>query len=138
MIGAGGGNGSQSRKIGLRVQILVNGTLRFLPVAAPALIASLKGRPKHLIINRIPLHTAETYFTLQSIGSAVCPYRIEAEKSFIDALAHIGYRVIDRWRVPDLKCEIPFFPRYSVDGYSGFCFERTCGEDMHVSPSSAP
>lgn len=118
--------------------MLVNGALQFLPVAAPALIASLKGRPKYLIINRIPLHTTDTYFTLQSIGSACCPYRVEAEKSFIDALARIGYRVVDRWRVPDLKCEIPFFPRYSVDGYSGFFFERTCVEDTHLSPSSAP
>lgn len=104
--------------------LLANGALQFLPVTTPELVVSLKAQPKYMIVNRMPLHPTESFFTLQAIGSAFCPYRIDAEADFVNAIASLGYRAVDRWQVPELKCVIPFFPHHSVNGYAGFCFER--------------
>ena len=104
--------------------LLFNGALQFLPVRLSQLIATLASRPHHLLINRLPLHPSKDYFTLQSIGSAFCPYHIAAEPKFVDEVTSLGYELVDRWRVPELRCRIPFVPPgHSIDGYMGFHFK---------------
>ncbi len=104
--------------------LLSNGALQFLPVTLSGLMATLAGRPRHLLINRFPLHPSKDYFTLQSIGSAFCPYHVAAEPKFLDEVTSLGYELVDRWRVPELRCRIPFVPPgHSIDGYAGFHFK---------------
>ena len=76
--------------------------------------------PRHLLVNRLPLHPHESFFTLQSTGFAFCPYRVQSEARFVVSLAALGYSVVDHWNVPELSCQIPFAPERSFKGYQGF------------------
>ena len=78
-----------------------------------------------MILNLTPLHERHSFFTLQSVGTAFCPYRITSAPSFLASFDELGYALVDQWDNPDKKCTIPFFPEHSVDGYHGFYFKRS-------------
>jgi putative methyltransferase (TIGR04325 family) len=101
------------------------GSLQYLEYTLHDLLAGLDRLPKHLLLNSVPIHTSASYFTVQNMGTACCPYRITAEREFVDGLKAMGYTMQDRWENPHRSCEIPFHPERSLDRYFGFCFSRT-------------
>lgn len=101
-----------------------SGSLQYLPQTLAEILARLKQAPHHLLINLLPLHPRNDYFTLQNIGTAFCPYRISAEPSFMRALTGLGYQLVDRWQNLEKACPIPFHPDHSLDRYHGFYFRR--------------
>ena len=105
--------------------LIALGSLQYLPETLASRLAKLQKPPRHLILNLTPLHEQNSYFTLQSVGTAFCPYRITAIPTLLKALEELGYASVDHWENPDKKCSIPFFPRHSLDRYHGFYFERT-------------
>ncbi len=72
----------------------------------------------------MPLHERHSYFTLQSVGTAFCPYRITATAEFLKGYDDLGYALVDTWENPDKKCEIPFHADRSLERYHGFYFRR--------------
>jgi putative methyltransferase (TIGR04325 family) len=98
------------------------GSLQYLEETLAERLARLKNMPRHLILNLTPLHHKHSYFTLQSIGTAFCPYRVTSVGEFLKGLDALGYKLVDQWENPDKKCEIPFHPEYSLDHYHGFYF----------------
>jgi len=104
--------------------ILMSGCLQYIEPPAAALLQTLKRLPRHLLINRIPLHQSREYVTLQNIRWMVSPYRILVRHQFIASLEALGYKLIDAWLDSDHTCWIPFYPEYSVEAYSGFYFRR--------------
>jgi len=102
--------------------LLINGALQYLPYELDELLGELNKLPTHLLVNRLPLHPTESFFTLQSTGVAFCPYRVLSEPRFEASVTALGYSVVDRWRVPELSCHIPFAPTRSFDGYQGVMF----------------
>jgi putative methyltransferase (TIGR04325 family) len=100
--------------------LLANGALQYLPYELHQLLGELNKLPTHLLVNRLPLHPAQSFFTLQSTGFAFCPYRVLSEARFVTSLVALGYSVVDRWKVPELNCHIPFAPERSFNGYQGF------------------
>jgi putative methyltransferase (TIGR04325 family) len=100
------------------------GSLQYLPETIDERLAKLAHPPKHVLLNLTPLHDKHSYFTLQSIGTAFCPYRITAVPTFLKAFESLGYRLVNHWENPDKSCEIPFFPEHSLHYYHGFYFVR--------------
>lgn len=100
------------------------GSLQYLPDTLAARLAALASRPRHLLLNLTPLHETRSFFTLQSIGTAYCPYRICAAGPFIESLANLGYDLVDQWENPEKRCEIAFHPEHSLDRYHGFHFRQ--------------
>ncbi|KRF02127.1 hypothetical protein ASG87_11650 [Frateuria sp. Soil773] len=100
------------------------GSLQYLDYTLAGLLADLPRRPAHLLLNSVPIHMAESYFTVQNMGTTCCPYRISAEREFVDGLKALGYQLRDRWENPDRRCRIPFHPGHSLDRYFGFLFSR--------------
>jgi len=100
------------------------GSLQYLDYTLIDLLKSLTRLPKHLLLNSVPIHTSASYFTVQNMGTACCPYRITAEREFVDGLKALGYVMKDRWENPHRSCEIPFHPELSLDRYFGFYFSR--------------
>lgn len=108
--------------------LLALGVLQYLPdTLAQRLAALAQGGaplPRHIILNLTPLHVLDNggqdYFTLQSIGTAFCPYRIAAYAPFLEGLTRLGYQIVDRWQNPDKHCHIAFEPEHSLDVYHGF------------------
>jgi len=104
--------------------VFASGSLQYLDYTLADLLGSLTQPPKHLVINLMPIHMTESFFTLQNMGTAFCPYRVMSEREFIDGLKARGYALQDRWENPDRRCKIAFRPEQSLDRYFGFCFSR--------------
>jgi len=104
--------------------VFASGSLQYLDYTLADLIGQLKQPPRHLVINLMPIHMSESFFTLQNMGTAFCPYRVMSEREFIDGLKARGYALQDRWENPDRRCKIAFRPEHSLDRYFGFCFSR--------------
>jgi putative methyltransferase (TIGR04325 family) len=81
--------------------------------------------PQHLVFSKVPAHAAPSAWTLQNMGTAICPYFLFNRDEFVRNVESLGYELIDDWRFNDVFCEVPFFPQYKIDAYSGFYFRRT-------------
>ena len=103
---------------------LAMGVLQYLPNTLSERLSELSALPRVLLINLTPRHPDKAYFTLQSIGTAFCPYRIDREQDFVASLQKLGYQMRDAWINPAKSCEIPFYPEYSLDYYRGYHFQR--------------
>jgi len=103
--------------------VFASGSIQYIPPTLAGLLSRHVQRPRHLLINLLPLHPRESYFTVQNIGAAFCPYRIEAHSRFVADLVALGYRLQDAWENLEKRCDIPFSPpHYSLDRYHGFYF----------------
>lgn len=102
--------------------LTAQGSLQYLPETLAEHLSRLSDPPKHLLVNLTPVHDELAFWTLQSIGTAFCPYRISAAGEFVSSLEALGYRLVDAWENPEKKCHIPFQPEHSLDVYRGFHF----------------
>jgi putative methyltransferase (TIGR04325 family) len=104
--------------------LLLSGSLQYLPVSIGELLGTLAGAPRRIIVNITPIHPDRTFFTLNSIGTAFCPYRVVSEPDALAQFAAHGYRPVDRWDCPGKPMEIPGHPEHSLEQYTGFCLDR--------------
>jgi putative methyltransferase (TIGR04325 family) len=100
------------------------GSLQYLDYTLADRLATLRHPPAQLLLNSVPIHIRDTYFTVQNTGVSCCPYRVTAEREFVDGLKTLGYVMRDRWENTDRRCDIPFYPEHSLDRYFGFYFSR--------------
>ncbi|MEJ2393262.1 MAG: methyltransferase, TIGR04325 family [Candidatus Thiodiazotropha sp.] len=105
--------------------LLAIGSLQYIDTPLSDLIGSMAGVPDHIILNMLPVNNIETYYTVQNIGTAYCPYKIINREELINDLATLGYRLVDEWINPEKHCWIGYSDnRYSLDHYCGFYFSR--------------
>ena len=107
--------------------LFASGAVQFIETPLHVNLARLKVKPRHIIINRLPLRDGPHVVTLQSIGSAFCPNHIFNATEFIESITALGYELIDRWRNPDFAYIIPFHPDESVREQSGLYFRQKAG-----------
>jgi putative methyltransferase (TIGR04325 family) len=100
------------------------GALQYMEHSVPGLLEKMAALPKHILLNKVPLHRERNYWTLQNFGTAVSPYRVYEEGEFLGYFEKAGYVLRDRWAVPELSCEIPFHPREFVAEFTGLYFEK--------------
>lgn len=100
------------------------GSPQYLPEMLADRLARLSKRPRHLLLNLIPLHEKHSFFTLQSIGTAFCPYRITSVADWMKGFGALGYTAVGHWENPEKKCAIPFHAEHSLDRYHGFYFRQ--------------
>jgi putative methyltransferase (TIGR04325 family) len=105
--------------------LFASGSVQYLPETLATRLARLKQAPRHILLNLLPVHERETYFTLQSVGTAFCPYRIASAESALADYQALGYTLVDTWENPEKSCLIPFHPEHSLDRYFGFYFRRS-------------
>lgn len=101
-----------------------SGALQYLDRSLPEILATCQRRPRRLLINTTPIHDRHAFFTLNSIGTAYCGYRVEAREAFIRGVEAQGYRLRAHWKNVGKKMHIIGKPEYSLDDYSGFVFDR--------------
>lgn len=102
--------------------LLSNGTLQYVDRELPDLLGDLESKPRHLLLNRVALSDLPTYYTVQDIGPACCPYRISNEAAFVAAIQSLGYSRIDSWRCCESSCRILFHPARTLRHYTGMYF----------------
>lgn len=103
---------------------LAAGSLQYVDMSLPEILAKVGTLPRHLLVNKIPLYDGETFVTVQSTGRAFHAYRIFNRKEFVDSVLALGYRVVDDWSNREQHCEIPFTRGRDIDAYSGYYFQR--------------
>ncbi len=103
--------------------LLAAGSLQY--VESPTFsvsLASLRSRPKHLVLNKLPLYDGPTFVTLQNGGVAFHPMYVFNRRDFIESICGLGYRLVDQWTVPSHAGRIPFHPAASFPAHSGLYF----------------
>ncbi|WNZ27669.1 methyltransferase, TIGR04325 family [Leptolyngbya sp. NK1-12] len=102
--------------------LLTIGTLQYIEPTLATLLSQFKTKPRHLLINHTPFYEGPTFVTLQNLGYAFSPYKVENRLSFIQALQSVGYELIDSCQL-DRQCRIPFHANRQVTAYYGFYFK---------------
>jgi putative methyltransferase (TIGR04325 family) len=105
--------------------LFASGVLQYLPKTLGELLAGWKRLPRRIVINTAAIHPEREFFTVNSIGTAFCPYRIQTQASLVRGLSALGYRMRESWTNPDKPMTIPFEPGLSLKHYSGFCLDLT-------------
>lgn len=98
------------------------GSLQYLEYTLADALLRMAQPPRFLLLNSVPVHPSQSYFTVQNIGVALCPYRVTADREFLGSLTALGYELQDRWENPQRHCTVPFHPELSLDRYFGFAF----------------
>ena len=101
-----------------------SGTLQYLDYGLADLLRTLSSPPPHVLVNLVPMHPSRGYHTLQNIGRAVLPYHVPALPEVVDAMAALGYRLVDRWHSAERSLRVPFEPACAIDGYTGMYLAR--------------
>jgi len=99
--------------------LFTSGCLQYLDETLAQRIATLARRPRWLLVNLLPLHPRLSYWTVQSIGTAFCPYRIQQAERFFADLKALGYLPLDQWENLDKRCHVAFEPAHTLDRYHG-------------------
>lgn len=103
--------------------LYASGSLQYLPLRISEIIAQLPVKPRRIVINTAAVHEDKTLFTLNSIGFAVCPYRIQHHEELLAELAAAGYKRRDAWRNEGKPIEVPFVEGGDRAFYAGCCFD---------------
>jgi len=101
------------------------GCVQYLEDTLAQQLAALKRRPRWVLVNLLPLHETAEYWTVQSIGTAFCPYRIQRMSTFFADMERLGYGVLDKWENLEKRCWVAFDPEHSLDRYYGAALELT-------------
>ncbi len=99
--------------------LLASGSIQNIETDLDRLLACYKRKPKHLLINRIPLYDGKRFVTLQNGGKVFYPQYVFNKNEFIDSIHSIGYEAIDIWEDNTDSCFIPYDREHSVSAYSG-------------------
>ncbi len=99
--------------------LLAFGSLQFPEQTLAEFLAPLTKRPRHLLLNKLPLTDLKTFYTLHNMGPALSPYRIANREEFLRSMDALGYELIDKWENLELGCYIPFHPDHCVRAFSG-------------------
>lgn len=105
------------------VILFASGTLQYLPHTLADMLAGWSALPKRIIINTTPIHPEHDFFTVNSIGTAFCPYRVQTQGSLARGLSRLGYRLRESWINPDKQMIIPLHEDHSLRHYSGLCLD---------------
>jgi putative methyltransferase (TIGR04325 family) len=104
--------------------VIAAGYMQYVHDTLDAFFAMLAPSVQHVMINKIALTDAASFWTLQNLGAANVAYRIYSEEDVRAAIARSGFKTRDRWEVPELSIDIPFHPERRVRALSGLWLQR--------------
>lgn len=97
-----------------------SGTLQYVEDDIAGLIQPLARKPRHIILNRIPIHDREEFVTLQRIRGTLCPYRVFERGPFVESIEALGYELVDTWPCAEITMRLLFHSEKELTSYSGF------------------
>jgi putative methyltransferase (TIGR04325 family) len=103
--------------------LFASGVLQYLPRTLGDLLSGYRRLPRRIVINTAAIHAQHEFFTVNSLGTAFCPYRVQTQAGLIRGLTALGYRLRESWINPDKPLIIPHRPDYSLRHYSGYCLD---------------
>lgn len=103
--------------------LFASGSLQYIDYDIAHEISKKEKKPNHIIVS-IPLTELDTFYSVNNIGTAFCVYVLRNENKFIKDIQDQGYQLVDKWINEGKRCEIPFYPEHSIEGYKGLYFKR--------------
>jgi putative methyltransferase (TIGR04325 family) len=97
------------------------GALQYIDEPVTAILAARPKRPRHVLIQRVPLSSEEPFITLQNNGAWIVPYKVENETTFIASVKALGYELVDHWRTAR-KLQVLMYPLSHEAIYQGMYF----------------
>ena len=79
-------------------------------------------RPRHILIDQLPLYDGPQFVTLQNGGLVRYPQYVFNRKEYVNSIVDVRYEFIDSWDCSNFSCTIPFHPERLVRTYSGLYF----------------
>lgn len=116
---------------------LAAGALQYVEEPLHARLERLERRPPRLLLSGVPLHARRSFVTLQSIGTAYCPYKVFSREAFVGGLTRLGYVLRDEWLNVEKNLDVPFHRDARVDNYTGLYFETQAVSDPPEEPAAA-
>lgn len=106
--------------------LFASGVLQYLPHTLGDLLSPWPAQrlPRRIVINTAALHPETSYFTVNSIGTAFCPYRVQTQAELVRGLVALGYKPRESWANLGKTLDIPFRPDLSLSQYGGLCLDR--------------
>jgi len=113
------------------------GALHYLDNGRPAdLLAQCEIRPRHILLNKLPLYDGEDYVTAQNIGAGrFAPMHVYNRQRLISEIEVLGYALCDEWQVPERSLYLPGFPERCIPAHSGLYFRMLNGASQSVDAS---
>ena len=100
------------------------GALQYCDESVASVLDRAGARPRHIILNKMPVYEGESFVTVQSTGRAFHAYRIFNRDELVGSIESRGYRLVDDWQNREQSCSIPFTRGKEIEAYSGYYFER--------------
>ncbi|VTY36567.1 Uncharacterised protein [Xylophilus ampelinus] len=110
------------------------GALHYVDYARPAdLLKQCGSRPRHILLNKLPLYDGEDYVTAQNIGAGCfAPINLYNRQRLISEVEALGYALCDEWQVPERSLYLPGFPELCISAHSGLYFRTLNGVNQSV------
>lgn len=105
--------------------LLAIGSLQYVETTLGSLLRDLPQRPAHVLVNEFTAYPGRSVVTLQSVGTAFCPYKFVNRDEFVQDVLAAGYALVDSWSNPEKSCRVPFEPGLVIEAQQGFYFRRT-------------
>ncbi|TDP84709.1 putative methyltransferase (TIGR04325 family) [Aquabacterium commune] len=106
---------------------LAAGVLEFMESQdLPSLLARCARKPRHILLNKLPLSESPAFVSSQNIGfGSYVPHHVFNRRDFIGAIESLGYELVDTWDVPERSFQSLGFDEDAFDVYSGLYFRAT-------------
>jgi putative methyltransferase (TIGR04325 family) len=71
--------------------LLMAGTLQYMEIGFLAgVLRGLNQKPRHVLLQRNPLHNSRSFVTLKATGHAFCPYSVTHRQELLEDMARLG------------------------------------------------
>lgn len=104
---------------------LAAGTIEFIEGGLNKLFDGTGFRPRHLILNKLPLSDRPSFVSTQNIGKGCyVVHDVYNRQGFLSELEARGYQLIDSWKIRERDFRVPGQPEASFDHYTGLYLRR--------------
>jgi len=107
--------------------LLASGSLQYLPIRLVEILRTLPVKPRRILLNTTAAHTEETFYTVNSISTAFCAYRIQSWEELKEELKSAGYARVDTWQNDGKPIGVPFERGGDLAYYAGGYFQLQGG-----------
>ncbi|SFN38833.1 methyltransferase, TIGR04325 family [Variovorax sp. OV329] len=106
--------------------VLSAGALQFFDYERPTELLEANGlRPRHVLLNKLPLYDGPDFVTAQNIGDGCyAPFHVHNRADFIADFEGTGFALQDQWAVHERSLILPGHPAHSFPSFSGMYLAR--------------
>ena len=115
---------------------MASDALQYVDAARPRqLLERCFARPKHLLLNKLPLYEGDDFVTTQNIGAgSFAPLQVFNRRRYIEEIQAAGYVLWNKWLVPERSLYLPGHPERSIPSFTGLYFVERSRLPSNMTP----